>query len=68
MEVTKSSNVSVPEIIPLTKPKKYANNDLFLNIVSRIKSVKSELWMKEGGDEEPAVAPTYDISKKMCVI
>ena len=43
MEVTKSSNVSVPEIIPLTKLLKYANNDIFVNVVSRIKSVKSAL-------------------------
>ena len=64
LEVTKSSNVSVPEIIPLTKLQKYANNDLFVNFVSRINSFKSELCMKEGGDEEPAVAPIYDISKK----
>ena len=48
MEVTKSSNVSVTEIIPLTKLQKYANNYLFVNLVSIIKSVKSELCMKEG--------------------
>ena len=64
MEVTKSSNVSVPEIIPLTKLQKYANNDLFVNVVSRIKSVKSALWLKEGLYEEPSLAPTYDISNK----
>ena len=52
------------EIIPLTKPKKYANNDIFLNVVSGIKSVKSELWLKEGVVEEPSVALTYDISNK----
>ena len=63
-EVTKSSNVSVPEIIPLTKIQKYAKNDLFENVVSRIKSFKSALWLKEGGDEEPSVAPIYDISNK----
>ena len=63
MEVTKSSNVSVPEIIPLTKIQKYANNDLFVNFVSIIKSVKSSPWLKEGGYEEPSVAPTYDNSK-----
>ena len=28
-EVTKSSSVSVPEIIPLTKLQRYAKNDLF---------------------------------------
>ena len=67
--VTKSSNVSVPEIIPLTKFQTYANNDLFVNSVSRIKSVKSALWMKEGGDEELAVAPTYDIpNKNVCYL
>ena len=51
VEVTNSSNVSVPEIIPLTKLQKYANNDIFVNVLSRIKSVKSALWLKEGGDE-----------------
>ena len=64
MEVTKSSNVSVPEIIPVTKLQKYANNDLFAKKKTRIKSVKSALWLKERGDKEPSVAPTYDISKK----
>ena len=64
MEVIKSSDVSDPEIIPLTKPQKYANNDLFVNIVSRVKSVNSEIWLKEGGYEEPLVAPTDDISNK----
>ena len=29
-----------------------------------IKSVESALYMKEGGDEELSVAPTYDISNK----
>ena len=64
VEITKSSNVSVPEIIPLTRLQKYTNNDLFVNVVSRINSVKSELWLKEGGDEEPSLDPTYDISNK----
>ena len=50
MEATKSSNASVPEIIPLNKLHRYAKNEIFLNVVSRIKSVKSELWLKEGGD------------------
>ena len=69
MEVAKSSNVSVPEIIPLTKLQEYANNDLFLNVVSGIKSVKSALWLKEGGDEEPALVPTDDIpSKNACYL
>ena len=64
MEVTKSSNVSVPEITPLTKLQKYANNDLFVNVVSRNKSVKSALWLKEGGYEQPSVAHTDNISNK----
>ena len=34
------------------------------NFVSIIKSFKSALWLKEGGDEEPPIAPTYDISNK----
>ena len=47
-EVKKSSNVSIPEIILLTKLQGYANNDLFVNVVSLIKSVKPAIWMKEG--------------------
>ena len=43
VEVTKSTNVSVPEIIPLTKFQSYANNDLFINVASIIKLVKKEL-------------------------
>ena len=46
VEVTKSTNVSVPEIIPLTKLQKYANNDLFVKVVSVINSLYSELWLK----------------------
>ena len=64
VEVTKSSNVSVPKIIQLTKLQRYANNDLFVIVISRIKSVKIAIWPKEGGDEEPVVAPTNDISNK----
>ena len=45
--------MSVPEIIPLNKLQKYANNDLFVNIFNRIKSVKSELCMKQVVDKEP---------------
>ena len=68
VEVTKSSNVDVLEIIPLAKLQKYANNDLFLNVVTIIKSVNSALWMKEGAYEKLSVSPTYDISNKMRVI
>ena len=57
MEVKKSSNVSTPEIIPLTKLQKYANSDLFVNVVSRIKLFISEIWLKEEVYEEPSVAP-----------
>ena len=64
VEVTKSSNVSVQKIIPLTKLQKYANNDLFVNVVSIIKLAKSELCLKEGGHKEPEVYPTDDISNK----
>ena len=64
VQVTKSSNMSVTEIIPMTKLQKYANNDLFINIVSRIKSIKSALWLNEGEDEEASVTPTDDISNK----
>ena len=64
VEVTKSSNVSVPEIRTLNKLQKYANNDLFVNDASRIKSVISEICLKEGGDEKPSVAFTDEIIKK----
>ena len=64
MEVTKSSNVIVPEIIPLNKLQRYAKNDIFVNVVSRINSVKPRLFLKEGGDEEPVVSPTYNTSTK----
>ena len=37
VEVTNLSNVSVPEIIKLTKLQRYSNNDLFVKFVSRIK-------------------------------
>ena len=43
---------------------KYADNDLFVNADSIIKSVKSETWLKEGGYEEPSVASTDDISNE----
>ena len=52
------------EIIQLTKPQKYANNDIFVNVVSRIKLVNPELFPKEGRDKEPLVAPTYYTSNK----
>ena len=64
VEVTKSSNVSVTEIIPLTKLQRYANNDIFVNVVSRIKSVKPSIWMKEGANNEEVLAPINYISNK----
>ena len=61
--------MSVPEIITLTKIQRYANNDIFVNVVSEIESVKLAIWMKEGSDNEEVVAPTYDISnKKLCYL
>ena len=68
MEVKKSSNVSVPEIIPLTKLQRYANNDLFINVFIGINSVKPALCMKEGVYEEPLLYSIYDIFKKMRLI
>ena len=68
MEVIKSSNVSVTENIPLTKLQKYTNTDIFVAVVSVIKSIKSTLWLNEGVYEEPSVSPTYDTSKKRYVI
>ena len=56
--------MSVPEIIQLNKLQRYENNDLFVNIVSIIKLVNPDLWLKEEVDEEPVVAPTNDISPK----
>ena len=53
--------MSVKEIIQQTKLQKYANNNLLLNVVSRINSVKTALCLKERGDEQPVVAPTDDI-------
>ena len=50
--------------IPLTKIQRYAKNDLFENIVSWDKSVKSELCLKERKYKEPLVASTYEISNK----
>ena len=63
-EVTKSSNVSVPEIIQLTKLQMYANNDIFVTVVSRINSVNTANYLKEGADNEELLYPTDDISKK----
>ena len=49
MEIKKSSTVSVTEIVPLTELQKYAKSDLFVNVVSRIKSVVSQVsTMVEG--------------------
>ena len=48
MEVTKSSNVSVREIIPLTKSQKYADNDLFVNVFPELsQSIKHSGLRKE---------------------
>ena len=64
VEVTKSSNVSVPEIIPLTKLQRCAKNDLFVNGRSIIKSVHLSLCMNEGRYKEPVLDPTDDIYNK----
>ena len=47
MEVTKSLNVSVPEIIQLTKLQKYTKMYLFVYVVSRNNPVKLALSLKE---------------------
>ena len=49
----------VPEIIPMDKLQNMQKNDIFVNSVSRIKSVNLAPCLKEGGDEEPEVAPKY---------
>ena len=54
--------MSVSDIVPLTNLQKYAKNGLFVNIFTRIKSFKSEIYLKEWIYEEPLIAPTYDIS------
>ena len=43
MKVTKSSNVSVSDIVPLANLQKYAKNGLFVNVFTRIKSFKSAI-------------------------
>ena len=55
--------MSIPEVIPLAKLQKHANNNLFVDF-SKIKSTKSAPCLKEWGDKEPVVPPTYDISNK----
>ena len=56
--------MSASEIIQLNKLQKYANNDIFVNVVYRIKLVKPSLCLKEGVDEEQLVSPTDDTSNK----
>ena len=63
-QVKKSSNVSDPEIIHQAKIKNYENNDLFVSSVFIFKSVNPALWLKEGGDDGPLVAPIYGMSSK----
>ena len=68
MEVTKSSNVSVQEIIQLNKLQRYANNDLLVNAASINKSVNPALCLKKWGDEELVLDPTDGIYKKSHLI
>ena len=49
--------MSVPEIIPLTKIQKYANNDIFVKKIP-------ELSQSSQNSEELVVSPAYDISNK----
>ena len=51
-EVTKSSNASIIEIIPLVKLQRYENNYLFVLFFNRIKSVKPSIWLKEIAENE----------------
>ena len=44
---------------------KYVNSKLFLNVTSRFESVNTELWTKEGIEDEPKLAPVSDISSKV---
>ena len=56
--------MSVPEIIPLTKLQRYEINDLFVKVVSIIKSVNPATCPKEEAENDEMVAPTDDISNK----
>ena len=62
--LTNSSNISDPGIIRQAKLLNDENNDLFFSVVSIFKSVKPALWLKEGGDEKPGVAPISVIYSK----
>ena len=62
MDVTKSSNVSDPEIIQHSKLHKYVNEDLFVTITSIFKYAKLALWLKGGGDDEPKLSTVACIS------
>ena len=64
MHVTKSSNVSYPEIIHNSKLHKYVNKNLFVSVYSVFKSVKPSLGLKEGVEYEPKVAPVAGMSFK----
>ena len=64
LQVTNSSNVSDPETIHQDNLQKYENNDLFVSVVSVLNSVNPEMWLKEGGYNEPVVAPTARMSSK----
>ena len=68
VQVTKSSNASVPQIIPLNKLQRSAKKYLFVNVVYRIESAKPAIWLKEGAYNEEAVAHIYYISNKKRVI
>ena len=60
----KSSNVGNPENIHQDKLRKYENDDLFVSVISIFELFKLELWLKEGGDDEPVVAPISGMSSK----
>ena len=64
LQVTKSSNVSDPEIIHQVKHQNYENNDIFVSVVSVFKSVNPALWLKEEVYNEPVVATIYVMSSK----
>ena len=64
VQVENSSNFIDSEIIYQDKLQKYEKNDLFVSVVYTFKSVNTELWIQEGGDDEPAVDPIAGISSK----
>ena len=67
LHITKLSNISDPEIIQHPGLHKYVNEDLSMSFTSRFKSIKSEIWLKEGGEYEQTVSTVAGMSSKAAV-